>query len=93
MTVDQPFLRSLFEELPAATRTRFEEAVTRIVTAKLRGGNKNADNPDHPGDTIARRPIAFATHRCARFSLDLSDRSGNIADDYGSPDAASPEAV
>ena len=38
MTIDQSFLQSLFNELPAATRTRFEEAVTRIVAAKQRGG-------------------------------------------------------
>lgn len=38
MTIDQSLLQSLFNELPAATQTRFEEAVTRIVAAKQRGG-------------------------------------------------------
>jgi len=38
MKIDHSLLQSLFNELPAATRTRFEEAVTRIVAAKQRGG-------------------------------------------------------
>lgn len=38
MNVHQSLLQSLFSELPAATQTRFEEAVTRIVAAKQRGG-------------------------------------------------------
>ena len=38
MTIDHSLLQSLFNELPVATQTRFEEAVTRIVAAKQRGG-------------------------------------------------------
>jgi len=38
MTIDQSLLQSLFAELPANTQARFEEAVTRIVSAKQRGG-------------------------------------------------------
>jgi hypothetical protein len=38
MTPDHTLLQSLFHELPAATRARLEEAVTRIVAAKQRGG-------------------------------------------------------
>ena len=38
MTIDQSLLQSLLNELPTTTRTRFEEAVTRIVAAKQRGG-------------------------------------------------------
>jgi len=38
MNIDQPLLQSLFNELPAATQTRFDEAVARIVAAKRRGG-------------------------------------------------------
>ena len=38
MTLHQSLLQSLLDELPAATQTRLEEAVTRIVAAKQRGG-------------------------------------------------------
>ena len=38
MTIDQSLLQSLFNQLPAATQTRFAEAVTRIVAARQRGG-------------------------------------------------------
>jgi len=38
MTIDQPLLQTLFQQLPAATQARLEEAITRIVTAKQRGG-------------------------------------------------------
>ncbi|MBI2929552.1 MAG: hypothetical protein HYY24_28140 [Verrucomicrobia bacterium] len=38
MTVDQSLLQFLFHELPAATQARLGEAVTRLVTAKQRGG-------------------------------------------------------
>lgn len=38
MTIDQALLQTLFNELPTATQKRFEEAATRIVAAKRRGG-------------------------------------------------------
>ena len=38
MNINQSFLQSLLNELPAATQRNFEEAVTRIVAAKKRGG-------------------------------------------------------
>ena len=38
MTINHSLLQSLFNELPAATQIRFEEAVSRIVAAKQRGG-------------------------------------------------------
>ena len=38
MTIDQLLLQSLFNDLPAGTQARLEEAVTRIVAAKQRGG-------------------------------------------------------
>lgn len=38
MTIDHALLQSLFEELPAATQDRLEEAVARIAAAKGRGG-------------------------------------------------------
>jgi hypothetical protein len=38
MTTDHAFLQSLFNELSAATQTRLELAITRIVSAKQRGG-------------------------------------------------------
>lgn len=38
MIIDDLLLQSLFDELPAATQTRFEEAVGHIVAAKQRGG-------------------------------------------------------
>ncbi|MCP5521149.1 MAG: hypothetical protein H7A46_06330 [Verrucomicrobiales bacterium] len=36
--VDKSLLRSLFDQLPARTQARLEEAVARIVTARQRGG-------------------------------------------------------
>jgi len=38
MNIHTSFLESLLNELPAATQSRFVEAVTRIVAAKQRGG-------------------------------------------------------
>jgi hypothetical protein len=38
MNINQSFLQSLLNELPAATQRNFEEAVTRIVAAKQRAG-------------------------------------------------------
>jgi hypothetical protein len=38
MTINHLLLQSLFNDLPAATQARLEEAVTRIVAAKQRGG-------------------------------------------------------
>lgn len=38
MNINQSFLQSLLNELPAATQRNFAEAVTRIVAAKKRGG-------------------------------------------------------
>lgn len=38
MKLEHSVLQSLFNDLTAATQTRFEEAVTRVVAAKQRGG-------------------------------------------------------
>jgi len=38
MNIHHSLLQSLFNELPIATQTRFEEAVTGIIAAKRRGG-------------------------------------------------------
>lgn len=38
MKIDHSVLQSLFNQLPKPTQTRFEDAVTRIVAAKQRGG-------------------------------------------------------
>jgi hypothetical protein len=38
MKIEHSLLQSLLHQLPAATQTRLKEAVTRIVTAKQRGG-------------------------------------------------------
>ncbi len=38
MTIDRPFLQSLFDQLQPATQARFTLAVNRIVEAKRRGG-------------------------------------------------------
>ena len=39
MNIERSLLQSLYNELPEATRTRFEEAVARIVAVKRRSGN------------------------------------------------------
>ena len=38
MTMDQSFLQSLYDELPAATQERIEEAASRIIASKKSGG-------------------------------------------------------
>jgi hypothetical protein len=38
MTIDRPFLQSLYDDVPAGTQARFAQAVARIVDAKKKGG-------------------------------------------------------